>query len=324
MNPDVILGHLGRDGLQCCDEALQPVGVLLAGNQYRVLRCDHHEIVDTLQRNQRPVRRNIAVAGVLEHGGAARGVALLVLVREFPHRMPGADVGPAAGDRHNRSQRGLFHHGIVDRDRRRRAERVRIQRHETKITSGLRHRRCDRLHARGIDAAIFVEQDRRTEHEVAAVPEVARLDVLRRRRDIGLLDEFLDRAYLAGNRRAGADVAVLGGSALRLHAESHDAPLPGCRYALAAGGDESRRIAHHMIGGKREDHGILVAALCKGCTGSYRGPGVAAHRLEQDVGLKANLGELLEHHETVGRVGNDDRTFEQHGVRYPQQRVLKR
>jgi hypothetical protein len=29
-----------------------------------------------------------------------RGVALRVLLRQFSHRMPGTDIGPAAGHRH--------------------------------------------------------------------------------------------------------------------------------------------------------------------------------------------------------------------------------
>ena len=96
MHLDVILGHLGRDGLQFRHQPLQTVGVLLARHQHGVLRRHHDEIVDAFQRHQRPVGRNVAVARILEHRGALRGVALGILVRQFPHRMPGADIGPAA------------------------------------------------------------------------------------------------------------------------------------------------------------------------------------------------------------------------------------
>ena len=72
---------------------------------------------------------------------ALRGVALRILVRQFPHRMPGADVGPAAGDRHDRGARGLLHHRIVDRDRLGRAERVGLERDEAEIAAGPGRRR---------------------------------------------------------------------------------------------------------------------------------------------------------------------------------------
>ena len=72
----MILGHLRRDRLQFRDQPLQPVGVLLPRHQHRVLGRDHHEIVDAFERDQRAVGRDVAVAGILEHGGAPRRVAL--------------------------------------------------------------------------------------------------------------------------------------------------------------------------------------------------------------------------------------------------------
>ena len=71
MHLDVIFGHLRRDGLQFRDQPLQPVGILLPRHQHGVLRRHHHEIVDAFERDQRAVGRDVAIAGILEHGGAA-------------------------------------------------------------------------------------------------------------------------------------------------------------------------------------------------------------------------------------------------------------
>ena len=90
-----------------------------------------------------------------------------------------------------------------------------IERDEAEIASGLGHGIGDGLHAVGIDVAIFIEQHGGAEHEVAAVPEIARLDVSGGRFRIRLLDEFRDAADLAGNRRARADITVFGRRALR-------------------------------------------------------------------------------------------------------------
>ena len=238
--------------------------------------------------------------------------------------MPGADVGPAARHRHHGGARGLFHHRIVDRDRLCRCERVLVELDESEIASGLRHGIGDRLHALRIDLAVFIRQHRGAEHEVAAVPEIARLDVVGRGRRIRLLDELRDRADLAGNDLAGTDVAVFGGGTFGLHAERHDVPGFRSRQPLAAGGEERRRVANHVIGGKRQHDRILVARLRKGRAGRDRRAGIAPHRLEQHVGLEADLRQLLQHHETIGVVGDDDRPLEQRSIRHPQQRVLER
>ena len=62
---------------------------------------------------------------------------------------------------------------------------------------------------------------------------------------------------------------------------------------LAAGGDEGRLVGHDMIGGERDQHRIAVALGAKGGTGRNRRTGIAPHRLEQNIGLDADLGELL-------------------------------
>ena len=80
MHLEVILRHLRRDRLQLCHQPLQSVGILLTRHQHGVLRRHHDQIVDTFQRHQRLVGRNVAVAGILEHRSTLRGIALAVLV----------------------------------------------------------------------------------------------------------------------------------------------------------------------------------------------------------------------------------------------------
>src|ERR1700761_9453974 len=62
---EMILGHLRRHGLELRPQPLQPVGILLARDQHGILRRHYHQIVDALQRHQRPVGRDVAVARIL-------------------------------------------------------------------------------------------------------------------------------------------------------------------------------------------------------------------------------------------------------------------
>src|SRR5207248_3710672 len=174
------------------------------------------------ERDQRAVGRYVAIAGILEHRSAPRRVAVAVLAGQFPHRMPGADIGPPARDRHDRGARGLFHHGVIDRDRLRRSERGFVELDESEVGARLRHRIGHGLDAVRIDLAIFIRQYGGAEHEVAAVPEIAGLDITRSRCRVRLFDELRDRADLAGNTLAGIDVAIFGRGAFGLHAERHD------------------------------------------------------------------------------------------------------
>src|SRR3954452_18571273 len=91
--------------------------------------------------------------------------------------MPGADIGPTAGDGHDRGARGFFHDRIIDRDRQRLFERLRIERHEAETPSAPADGLANRRNTFGIDLAVFVEQYRGAEHEVAAVPEMPRADI---------------------------------------------------------------------------------------------------------------------------------------------------
>ena len=49
---------------------------------------DHDKIIHAFQRDQRLVGRDVAVAGILEHGGPLCRIALTVLTGQFPYCAP--------------------------------------------------------------------------------------------------------------------------------------------------------------------------------------------------------------------------------------------
>src|SRR5665213_950953 len=160
-----------------------------------------------------------------------------------------------------KAARGLFHHRVVDRDRLGACERFRIELHKAKVLPCLADGVADRLHAVGIDVAVFFEQNGSAEHEVAAVPQIARLDKAGGGCRIRLLDEFCDAANLSGNDVAQVDIAVFGGRTLRFDAEGHDASRLGRDQPPPARGDKGIGVAHHMIGGSAR----TIASLSRDC-----------------------------------------------------------
>ena len=83
---------------------------------------------------------------------------------------------------------------------------------------------------------------------------------------------------------------------------------------VAACRDEGGSVTHDVVGGERKHHRILIASLRKGGARRDRRSDIPPHRLEQHVGLDADLGELLQHHEAIGGIGDDDRAREQRGI----------
>jgi len=61
-----------------------------------------------------------------------------------------------------------------------------------------------------------------TEYEVAAVPKVARVDVIDRSYRIGLLDKLTDGSEFVGDNLTRIDTTAVGGSAFRLNTEGYD------------------------------------------------------------------------------------------------------
>ena len=79
-----------------------------------------------------------------------------------------------------------------------------------------------------------------------------------------------------------------------------------------------------MIGGERDHDGVAAAIEGKCRAGNDRRPGIAARRLKQNIGLDADLRELLGDHEPVLVIGHDDRPTEHARVADPAQGLLKR
>ena len=78
-----------------------------------------------------------------------------------------------------------------------------------------------------------------------------------------------------------------------------------------------------MVGRERHDDRIVAAAAHEFGAGCNRGRGIAPHRLQHDIGLDLDLGELLDDQETVVGVGDDDRPAKQRGIADPADGVLE-
>src|SRR3981189_2160839 len=62
MNLEMILGHLRRCFLQLCHQPLQPISILLTGNQDGVLRSYDDQIVNAFESHQRLIAGDIAIS----------------------------------------------------------------------------------------------------------------------------------------------------------------------------------------------------------------------------------------------------------------------
>jgi hypothetical protein len=86
------------------------------------------------------------------------------------------------------------------------------------------------LNGRPVELAIFVKQDGSTEREVAAVPEIASLDVFRCFLSIKLFNELCNRANFAGDNIAWIDVTVFRRGTFRLDTKRNDTPASAATY----------------------------------------------------------------------------------------------
>ena len=78
-----------------------------------------------------------------------------------------------------------------------------------------------------------------------------------------------------------------------------------------------------MVGGKRDDDGAIVARQRVAGAGGDRRTGIAPRRLEQDIGLGADGGELLGDEEAVLAVGHHDRSSKQSRIGDPAHGLLE-
>ena len=87
-----------------------------------VRRFDHHHVANADARDHAPLGKHQAALRIVQHHLATGGVAIRILVKNLPQRIPCTDVRPAGRQRHHlrgdsqtRIARKLFHHRIVDR-----------------------------------------------------------------------------------------------------------------------------------------------------------------------------------------------------------------
>jgi hypothetical protein len=110
-----------------------------------------------------------------------------------------------------------------------------------------------------------------TEYEVAAVPKVARVDVIDRSYRIGLLDKLTDGSEFVGDNLTRIDTTAVGGSAFRLNTEGYDSGGICGNQALTARSDKGLVIANDVIGDERQNHGIAVRLCAKTAPGAIAG-----------------------------------------------------
>src|SRR6185312_15853081 len=102
-------------------------------------------------------------------------------------------------------------------------------------------------------------------------------------------DEALHRADVIANRLAGKDVTVAGLWFRRLDSESDNAAGLGGDKPGPAGRPECVAIRDNVVGGKRQHHGLGVAAAGNSrCRGDRR-PRIAPHWFNDDRRVDADL-----------------------------------
>ena len=115
MHLEVVNGHRRWCVLELLHQLLHVADASALCHQDCVLACDHHQIIDAEQRNQRLVRGDIGVVDVDEDCMAARRIAGSFCVRSHTAAMirrPTSRRTPGS-----RRRAWSFHDRIVDRDR---------------------------------------------------------------------------------------------------------------------------------------------------------------------------------------------------------------
>ena len=144
--------------------------------------------------------------------------------------------------------------------------------------------------------------------KIAAVPEIAFGHVGRGGCGVGLFDECLDLVHVrAIELLAGADVAVIRRRIGGHDAEGDDPPRARSPGRAPAGLAEFVGFADDVVGGQHEHERLGITFGCKHGGDRDGGPRIAPHRLEHDIGLDAQLAQLLGDDEAEFGVGDDDR-----------------
>ncbi len=112
------------------------------------------------------------------------------------------------------------------------------------------------------------------------------------------------------DRAARVDVAVAGGGRCRGDAERHDVARARALGGRDAGSHEGVHVADEVVGRHHQGDGAGPAALGQAGRDRHGRGGVAAHRLQRDLGLDADGGELLGHDEAHVVAGDDQRLEE--------------
>ena len=234
-----------------------------------------------------------------------------------PHGRPGPHVGPPGVHRHDGRGPALragvaLGDGVVDRVGRAGAELVPAGPEELPVDAAGAVGRP----ARGGDVravALYPAHPLPRAHgEYAAVPQVsAGGQVPARDLLAGLLGEGIhDQRSAPGGRarRAGADVAVAGRGPGRPHPEGHQPPLPRQGTALGDRARELPAVRDVVVGGHRDEDGVLAPLLRPQGGEGERRRGVPPGGLkDQRRGGDADGGELLCHEVAVLLVADDQR-----------------
>ena len=108
-----------------------------------------------------------------------------------------------------------------------------------------------------------------------------------------------------------------------IDAEGHDQAVGGGDRRFAARAFEGLHIANDVVGGKDQDRCFRIALARQRRGDGDRHGGIAAHRLEHDVGLDVAFAQLFGDDETEIGIGDDDRPLEQFDVGNAAEHLLK-
>src|SRR5690348_8855868 len=99
-----------------------------------------------------------------------RGIIELIPLREFPYRLPRADIGPAIGHWDNRCAIGALHYRIVDRFCVCARKGFALQRDEAEISRDAFHGCQNCARAFWLESFIFIKEHVSSKHEVSRIP----------------------------------------------------------------------------------------------------------------------------------------------------------